>query len=258
MGENDTDEVDRGKTSIEETGKADKIPGALRPRNIASGKEGASSRLSTSVLAISHSVYRKVCIKLNNKDEIFFRDFRMLGEKLRFNKTVTHGLGNKTTANPTDELLLAWSAADDNKATVKKLIELLKEKDLERMDVVNVLENWLKQDPYSKLSSKVSDIPLETYSTICLMLNAQRPLDNDYRILGEKLKFSRVQIEGFEQGKTDPTHTLIKKWCESEGNAATVARLIELMKDMKRMDVVQILEDWVNTGLAAELRGTFN
>ena len=202
-----------------------------------------SFRLSTNVLDIPGSVYRTVCIKLNSKDEIFHRDYRMLCEDLGYSDTIARGLEQPTSANPTDELLWMWSKRDADKATVEKLINLLK--DLSRMDVVKILEDWVKGDPHSRLSTRATDIPRRIKSKICLLLNIKDELWwKDYRMLAEKLTYNRDETESLEQGKADPTDALINMWCRENG-PLTVSRLIGLLEG-KREDVVTVLEDWVD------------
>lgn len=208
--------------------------------------------MSTNVLDIPFSIYRTVCIRLNPKDEMFFKDFRMLGEKLGYSKEETRLLDKEVTANPTDELFRHWNKSDVG-ASVEKLIQLLKKEDLKRMDVVEILEDWVQGNPQTRKSTKVVDIPCNIYSRVCLKLNTLDLSYQDYRILGEKLGCDRDKISGFEQGERNPTDKLIKKGFK-EKEPLNVQRLIELLKeeDMKRLDVVQVLDDWVKGGLANE------
>lgn len=96
---------------------------------------------SINVADIPYSVCSKICLKLNIKDEMCFKDFRLLGEKMGFVNDVTRNLEQKT--NPTNELLQMWSKKPG--ATVENLIALLKDDEMERWDVVAILEHWLKR-----------------------------------------------------------------------------------------------------------------
>ena len=98
-----------------------------------------NARLSTSVKGIPLSVYGRICVMLNVKRHVKFDDFRMLAEKVGLDKDETNFIAQ--TENPTDEILKTWSKKPE--ATVGKLIEILKGKDLDRMDVVKVLEDWV-------------------------------------------------------------------------------------------------------------------
>lgn len=243
-------DCDQEKKSVQETGKQKESVGGLRLKVTASDIEDERSRLSQNVLKIPLSIYRTVCIKLNSKDEMFFRDFRMLGEKLGYDKEETCYLDSEETKNPTDELLRSWCKSRGD-ATVERLIQLLKKEELQRIDVATILEDWVQRSPRSRESLKVTDMPCEIYSKVCLRLNTEDLSYRDYRILGEKLGYDRDQISGFEQGNRNPTDKLIKMGFKRKG-PLTVQRFIELLEeeDMSREDVVEILEDWVERGLA--------
>ncbi|XP_078349581.1 uncharacterized protein LOC144634481 isoform X2 [Oculina patagonica] len=105
-------------------------------------KQSASqvqTRLSTNVKEIPLRVYSRVCKMLNGKRERF-DDFRMLAEKVGLTRVCVEQL-----KNPTHEILKIWSWKNENEATVGKLIEFLKEKDLKRWDVVKVLKVWVNE-----------------------------------------------------------------------------------------------------------------
>ena len=96
------------------------------------------------------------------------------------------------------------------------------------------------------LSTKVACIPLKVYSRVCLMLNIRRELRfDDFRMLAEKVGLDNYEINNIEQME-NPTKDVLRTW--SSSCDATVGRLIELLKDedLKRMDVVEVLEKWVN------------
>lgn len=98
-----------------------------------------------------------------------------------------------------------------------------------------------------QLSMSVKNLPLPVYSRVCLSLNVLRDvLWDDFRMLGEKVGLSRDEID-FIQQKRNPTDEILKIW-SSNPREATVAKLIELLKhkDFRRMDVAQILEEWVS------------
>lgn len=100
-----------------------------------------NARLSASVKGIPLSVYGRICMMLNVKRVVKFDDFRMLAEKVGLDKDETDFIAQQK--NPTEEILKTWSKKPE--ATVGKLIEILKGKDLERMDVVKVIEDWVNE-----------------------------------------------------------------------------------------------------------------
>ena len=80
------------------------------------------------------------------------------------------------------------------------------------------------------------------------MLNIRRELQfDDFRMLAEKVGLDGNKIRRIEQLE-NPTDVVLKTWSSSRN--ATVGRLIELLKDedLKRMDVAEVLEKWVNNG----------
>lgn len=204
-----------------------------------------NARWSTKITDIPSPLYNEVCLKLDTKDEVFLKDYRLLGRLLGYSRDVTCNLGQKSlSANATDKLLQIWSQKYGSQATVGRLVELLKDRDLRRMDVAEVLQGC------ASWSTEVNDIPFPIYGEVCLKLNIRDDIfHRDYRMLGEKLGVSRDMIRYLEQStsRPNPTDELLQMWSRDSGHQATVGRLIELLKEsnMKRMDVVEILEDWV-------------
>lgn len=78
---------------------------------------------------------------LNVKRDVRFDDFRMLAEKVGLDRDETNFV--EQLKDPTDEILKTWSKKSE--ATVGKLIEILKGEDLERMDVVKILQDWVNE-----------------------------------------------------------------------------------------------------------------
>ena len=207
----------------------------------------ALHRLFTNILDIPSHVYNRVCSRLNVKDELFFRDFRLLGEVLGYPKQVINRLSYGSMSNTTDKILQMWSVRSGSGATVERLIELLMR--MRRRDVVEILQKG------ANLSSEVTEIPLSIYREVCSRLDTRDDIFyRDYRMLAERLDFDRHLILVWEQlqncSRPNPTNELLKLWSVNSGDEATVQRLIELLKqdDLKRMDVVNILEDWVFGG----------
>lgn len=117
-----------------------RVPVEFVPGKSSSSDQLKSNRLSTKVTDIPYAIIGKICLKLNAKDNIFYKDYRLLGEKMGYSKDVTRDLERKE--NPTDALFQLWSIKPE--ATVQNLIALLKDTDLERIDVATILENWVE------------------------------------------------------------------------------------------------------------------
>ena len=101
-----------------------------------------TKRLSLKVTELPLPIYSKVCVKLNVERNVRFDDFRMLAQKVGLKRDETDYIHQKFL-NHTDKILRTWSTKLE--ATVGKLIELLKEEDFAREDVVQVLQDWVNE-----------------------------------------------------------------------------------------------------------------
>ena len=101
-----------------------------------------SKRLSMKVTEIPLKVYSVVCVKLNIEQTVRFNDFRMLAEKVGVTREETDVIKQRYE-NCTDQILKIWALKKE--ATVGKLIDLLKEDDFGRDDVVQPLQDWVNQ-----------------------------------------------------------------------------------------------------------------
>ena len=126
------------KTGIEETSLLP-IGCDVVDLDVAQNRRRANSRLSTMLARLPLKLHAQLCMMLNVKRDLKFDDFRMLAEKVGFNRDFIRAIEQVT--NPTDVILQNWSSSSE--ATVGNLIELLKGEDLERMDVVAILEEWV-------------------------------------------------------------------------------------------------------------------
>ena len=130
-----------GKSGFDQV-DSPKVPLDNAPDKSSSADQLKSRLLSTKVTDIPYAILGKICLKLNAKDSMFYKDYRLLGEKMGYGKDVTRNLEHKD--NPTDALLQLWSIKSE--ATVQNLIALLRDSDLERVDVATVLEDWVDRE----------------------------------------------------------------------------------------------------------------
>ena len=124
-------------------GGRDRLEALKVARQVDSLSNSPSVRKSTKLSVLPVQVYKQICEQLNDRREENFDDFRTLAEKFGFSRDQIRDFEKK--ANPTDEILTAWSSTSDA-ATVGKLIELLNEEGLERWDVVKTLEHWVQSE----------------------------------------------------------------------------------------------------------------
>ena len=122
----------------EDSGVAEKNPDRMGQENEESTESRCSS-LSVNVQDIPFYLLGKVCSRLNSGDEMYYKDVQTLGKLMGFNEDVMGSLVQKK--NPSSELLDLW-CSETHQATVGSFIEILRR--LDRMDVVEILEDWVK------------------------------------------------------------------------------------------------------------------
>ena len=84
----------------------------------------------------------------------------------------------------------------------------------------------------------ISGLNAAVYKTICKELN--KPIhDKDYTALAGQLGYTAGELQKF-QLQLDPADALLSHWGTKSGN--DVNKLIEILKNMERDDLVKILE----------------
>ena len=138
------------KASVEETGITDQKSKSLAQKNIAHdavdggvSPQTKRSRLSTNVKNIPHALLGRIRLKLNTSD-LHFNDFRMLGELMEIERDYIEFCAQPRNSNPTHKILTRWWQTT-REPTVEKLIEMLKNEHMRRMDVVEILEEWVEK-----------------------------------------------------------------------------------------------------------------
>ena len=98
----------------------------------------------------------------------------------------------------------------------------------------------MEDSTLNKRDWAVKDLPYLVYRKICVTLNIERPLFDDFRMVAEKLGMDRDVIQWIAQGE-NPTHQIFTS-CHP---GAKVGRLIEILHEIERPEVAKVLEDWV-------------
>ena len=139
------------KASVEETGITDQKTDSLAQKNTAHdavdggvSTQTKRSRLSTSVKNIPYALLGRICLKLNTTSDLHFNDFRMLGELMEIERDYIEFCAQPRNSNPTHKILTRWWQTT-REPTVEKLIEMLKNEHMRRMDVVEILEEWVEK-----------------------------------------------------------------------------------------------------------------
>ena len=88
-------------------------------------------------------------------------------------------------------------------------------------------------------------LPPNVYERACMKLNVPTP-DGDCEVLAQYMGYSTNQIARFKLSK-NPTDAILFHWVTQRGNE--LKRLTEILKKIKRHDVVEILEAKDNLNL---------
>lgn len=78
---------------------------------------------------------------------------------------------------------------------------------------------------------------------MCSELDIKSCFYNDYRCLGEKLKFLPQEISKLSSSN-EPTNDLLRAWITRKGDGATVGELLDALLEMERHDLWQLLQSW--------------
>lgn len=109
---------------------------------------------------------------------------------------------------------------------------------------IPICPKCVKISKTDKQKQIILTIPGKIYFTMCQSLDKESPFFNDYRIFGEQLGFTRGEINLLNN---QPTDSLLRVWSEREGKNATVERIMNILDDMQRHDILQILQNWVES-----------
>ena len=94
-----------------------------------------------------------------------------------------------------------------------------------------------------KQEQTIEHIPGKIYHSLCTKLDIITYFYDDYRFLGEKLGFSRQEISNLSRS-SQPTHDLLNAWIKRKGDGATVKVLLDVLLEMGRHDLWQLLQSW--------------
>ena len=95
-----------------------------------------------------------------------------------------------------------------------------------------------------KRKQTIEHIPGKIYHSLCTSLDIITTFYDDYRFLAEKLGFPRQEISNLSSSK-QPTHELLNTWVKRKGDEATVEVLLDVLLEMERHDLWQLLQNWV-------------
>ena len=111
---------------------------------------------------------------------------------------------------------------------------------------IPVCQNCLSITVTDKREHSIEQVPGTIYYLICMRLDKKSCFLRDYRIMGEKLGFSRRAISLLENN-AQPTDCLLNEWIARKGKEATVSVLMEILSEMERQELLDLLQSWTDT-----------
>ena len=111
---------------------------------------------------------------------------------------------------------------------------------------IPVCQNCLTITVTDKREHSIEQVPGTIYYLICMRLDNKSHFLRDYRIMGEKLGFSRRAISLLEN-HAQPTDCLLNEWIARKGKEATVSVLMEILSGMERQELLELLQSWTDT-----------
>ena len=113
-------------------------------------------------------------------------------------------------------------------------------------DQIPVCQNCLTITVTGKREQSIERVPATIYYFICMRLDKENHFLRDYRIMGEKLGFSRSEISLLDN-RAQPTDCLLNEWIARKGKKATVSVLMEILSEMERQELLELLQSWTET-----------
>ena len=111
---------------------------------------------------------------------------------------------------------------------------------------IPVCQNCLTITVTDKREQSIGEVPGPIFYFICTSLNQKNHFFWDYRIMGEKLGFSRREISQLDN-HAQPTECLLNEWIARKGKGATVKALMEILSEMERQELLELLQSWTET-----------
>ena len=113
-------------------------------------------------------------------------------------------------------------------------------------DQIPVCQNCLTIIVTGKREQSIEQVPGTIYYFICMRLDKENHFLRDYRIMGEKLGFARREIS-LLANQPQPTDCLLNEWIARKGKKATVSVFMEILSEMERQELLELLQSWTET-----------
>ncbi|KAI8516172.1 hypothetical protein Bbelb_069850 [Branchiostoma belcheri] len=112
------------------------------------------------------------------------------------------------------------------------------------------LHRELEDDMPRPSSRPLPILPYEIRHEMCVLLDVENPLGNDWRRLAEKMGFNPNQVRWLNERFKSPTKTLLDDWetRNVSGGIVALQRLCDLFEEIKRPDVKALVEKVLSSG----------
>ena len=109
--------------------------------------------------------------------------------------------------------------------------------------------NWSRLSQSERYNTKFSDVPFPLLNKICCHLDIKRTDGKDVRMLADKLgctvprDFEAIEHAAI-RNKDSTTYVVLREGFVTKKPYATVEDFVEMMKDIERNDVIDLIDDY--------------
>ena len=103
-------------------------------------------------------------------------------------------------------------------------------------------------------ATHITHVPSQVIYKMCRLLDLDRDLidGNDFTRLGSELKLDSTTILNLKQKCDNPSFVLLMYKFPALPNSGTLGHLIPLLEKMERHDVIQVIDEWVDSQQCTE------
>ena len=98
-------------------------------------------------------------------------------------------------------------------------------------------------------ATHITHLPPPVINEMCKLLDLDRDIldGNDYTRLGSELGLDSITILNLKQKCKSPSFVILMKVFSTLPNSGTLEHLIPLLERMGRHDVIQVIDNWVDS-----------
>ena len=110
-------------------------------------------------------------------------------------------------------------------------------------DLSGITLNQRSSERNTLLDKRVSQLPLQKYRKICVLLNERREhFCDDFRRLGEMLGLEQWELRDLDQNSRNPADAVLQKFnSKTDGTVRTL--IDQYLEPMERADIIRAIEE---------------